>query len=41
VRNAALTPLNQSREVMLKLAKVVPLVDHRAAGEQADWDKFI
>jgi phage terminase small subunit len=41
VRNAALTPLNQSREAVLKLAKAVPLVDHRAAGKQADWDKFI
>lgn len=41
VRNAALTPLNQARDAMVKLAKAVPLVDSRAAAERAEWDKFI
>ena len=35
VRNPLLTPLNQHREAMLKLAKAVPLVDAVASKDRA------
>ncbi|OBH28059.1 hypothetical protein A5692_23515 [Mycobacterium sp. E342] len=41
VKNPALVPLNQAREAMRRLALTVPLVDHKAAGERADWDRFL
>jgi hypothetical protein len=41
VKNPALPSLAQTREAMMRLAKAVPLVDHRAAAEISDFDRFL
>jgi phage terminase small subunit len=41
VRNPALTPLNQARDALMKLARAVPLVDPKPDRDGTEFDEFL